>query len=41
MGIKGLVMISDVEGASAAHLTLFNLSIMKKLITMLEVMRRT
>ena len=39
MVIKGMVMISDIEGASTAHLTLFNISVMKKLITMLEVMR--
>ena len=37
MVIHGLVIISDLEGASAAHLTLFNLAVMKKLITMLEV----
>ena len=36
MVIQGLVIISDLEGASAAHLTLFNLAVMKKLITMLE-----
>ena len=40
MVVKGLVIISDMEGASASHLTLFNLPIMKKLITMLEVMNR-
>ena len=38
MVVKGLVIISDMEGASANHLTLFNLPVMKKLITMLEVM---
>merc|ERR1712127_272197 len=34
--IKGLVVISDMEGASASHLTLFNISIMKKMFTMFE-----
>lgn len=36
LSIKGMVIISDLEGATAAHLTLFNISIMKKLITMME-----
>lgn len=36
LAIKGMVIISDLEGATAAHLTIFNLSILKKLITMME-----
>ena len=37
LDIKGMVIITDMKGASANHLTLFNISIMKKLITMMEV----
>jgi hypothetical protein len=37
MVVKGLVIISDMKGASTSHIGLFNLSIMKKLITMMEV----
>jgi len=36
MVIKGLVIISDMAGATAGHLTLFSLPTMKKLLTMLE-----
>merc|ERR1712037_626134 len=36
LDIKGMVIITDMKGASASHLTLFNISIMKKLITMME-----
>jgi len=36
LDIKGMVIITDMKGASANHLTLFNISIMKKLITMME-----
>jgi len=36
MVIKGLVTINDLEGSSASHLTLFNISTIKKLLTMFE-----
>ena len=41
LDIKGMVIITDMKGASANHLTLFNISIMKKLITMMEVLIKT
>ena len=37
MQVNGLVIISDMEGSTARHLTLFSLPTMKKLITMMEV----
>jgi len=36
MVIKGMAIINDLEGCTANHITLFNVSIMKKLITMFE-----
>jgi len=36
LGVRGLVIITDLAGATAGHLTLFSLPIMKKLITMIE-----
>ncbi len=35
--VKGMVVINDLKGVSTSHITFLNMSIMKKLMTMVEV----